>query len=80
MIQTASYFDATEKSGYSDLKVMSSSAGWYVGTSFRNTEIPGMVFDEPGSRDTDYFATEAEAADFLKRLGAGEDLPIRLMP
>lgn len=80
MIQHAAYLDKAEKSGYSELKVMRSAAGWYVGTTFRNTEIPGMVFDEPGSRDTGYFATEAEAAEYLRRLEAGESLPIRLMP
>lgn len=81
MIQTANYMDATEKSGYSELKVLKSAAGWYVGTTFWNTEdFPDMPFMEPGSRDSDYFATEAEADDFLQRLEAGEDLPIRLLP
>lgn len=81
MIQTASYLDEKEKSGYSDLKVLKSGAGWYIGTTFENSEdVPGVTFTEPGSRDTDYFATEDEAKDFLRRLEAGEDLPIRMLP
>lgn len=81
MIQSASYIDEEEKSKYSDLKVLKSGAGWYVGTTFSNSEdIPGTTFEEPGSRDSDYFATEQAATDFLKRLEAGEDLPIRLWP
>jgi hypothetical protein len=81
MIQTASYLDDKEKSGYSDLQVLKSAAGWYVGTTFWNTEdVPGVSFMEPGSRDSDYFASKEEAEDFLRRLEAGEDLEIRLLP
>ena len=46
---------------YSDLKVMHSAAGYYIGTSFTHTsgEYEGLI--EPGSRESEYFATEAEA-------------------
>jgi len=60
-----------EKEGYSDLQVLKSGAGWYVGTIYTGPD----GFLEPGSRDTDYFATEAEAAEYLKQLEAmGEDM------
>ena len=51
---------------YSDLRVLRSPAGWYIGTVVQET-------GEPGSRDTCYFANET-AADFalelLKRMRA----------
>lgn len=81
MISVANYLDAEEKSGYSDLQVLRSGAGWYVGTTFLNTkDVPGVTFLEPGSRDSDYFGTKEEAEDFLRRLEGGEDMPIRLRP
>lgn len=69
MVQNATYLP--EKTGYSDLQVMRSGGGWYVGTTYTDPK-DGLV--EPGSRDSDYFGTEAEAAKFLKMLeGVGDD-------
>jgi hypothetical protein len=48
---------------YSDLQVLKSAAGWYVGTIYNNS---GNL--EPGSRDTDYFATEKDARFVLELL------------
>lgn len=48
--------DANRQMNYSDLQVMKSSADWYVGTVYNSTYGP-----EPGSRDTDYYDTKAEA-------------------
>lgn len=45
------------KGTYSDLRVLRSAAGWYIGTVVQET-------GEPGSRDTCYFATEQDA-DFV---------------
>lgn len=53
-----------EEGQYSELKVLQSAAGYYVGTIY--TGIDGFV--EPGSRDSDYFATEREAEKFLKEI------------
>jgi hypothetical protein len=58
--------DEAERAKYSDLKIMKSPAGYYVGTTYNAAGREG--FDEPGSRDSDYFATEAEAQAFLSRL------------
>lgn len=52
-------------SGYSDLKVLKSNAGYYVGTQFTGGGIP---YPQPGSRDTGYFATEEEADDLLDKI------------
>lgn len=47
---------------YSDLKVLESAAGFYVGTTYANPE----GFTESGSRDSGYFAAADEARDFLE--------------
>ena len=44
--------------GYSELKVLMSAAGYYLGTTYQ-----GM----PGSRESGYFASEAEAEDALEK-------------
>ena len=46
---------------YSDLQVLQSPAGWYVGIMFHNND----GFDEPGSRESQYFDTEALAKQAL---------------
>lgn len=55
---------------YSELKVMKSAAGWYIGTTFTHNETsptPGMV--EAGSRESQYFETRERAEDALKAGG-----------
>lgn len=51
----------SDEGKYSDLMVLRSAAGWYVGTVF--THHGG--FQEPGSRESEYFATRQEAQDAL---------------
>lgn len=48
---------------YSDLQVLSSNAGYYVGTLYTEDGI-----EEPGSRDSGYFKLRKEAEDFLASL------------
>ncbi len=48
---------------YSDLQVLRSAAGYYVGTIYNNHTHP-----EPGSRDTGYFLSEDEAKYALQTL------------
>jgi hypothetical protein len=50
-----------DKSGYSELQVLRSAAGYYVGTL--HTDENGFV--EPGSRDSGYFGSREEAARYL---------------
>lgn len=69
MVTNASYIENADKGNYSELQVMQSGAGWYIGTIYTGAD----GFQEPGSRDSDYFATEAEAAEFLKGLEAAGD-------
>lgn len=56
------------ESCYSDLMVLKSAAGYYIGTTYthdENSPTPGLV--EPGSRDSfEYYATEAEAQHALE--------------
>ena len=49
---------ANDRKDYSDLQVLQSAAGWYIGTIYTH---PRLEFKEPGSRDSDYFPTEAKA-------------------
>lgn len=81
---TDDLFAATAVKGeYSDLRVLRSAAGFYVGTLFQEFDADGnIVFEEPGSRDTGYFATEELANAFLANMEDGEadEDNIRLFP
>lgn len=57
MVEKARWINRQEKDGYSDLKILHSNAGYYVGTIYKE-----ML---PGTRDSEYFKTEAEAKVFL---------------
>lgn len=46
---------------YSDMKVMKSGAGYYIGTTYSNPD----GFEEPGSRDSVYFGNYGEAENLL---------------
>jgi hypothetical protein len=64
MVEKAGYIPEEQKSGYSELKVLQSAAGYYVGTTYFNPDFGG--FEEPGSRDSGYYRTEGEAERALK--------------
>lgn len=71
------------KGEYSPLRVLRSAAGFYVGTIFQEFDAEGkVVFEEPGSRDTGYFATEELASAFLADMEDGDfdEDNIRLFP
>lgn len=60
--------------GYSDLQVLRSNAGFYVGTTFKERDENGReLYEAPGSRDSDYFATAEEAGAFLEEMEANEN-------
>lgn len=48
----------------SDLKVMQSNAGYYVGRDYTENSFPGMKM--PFSRESDYFATYEQAHNCLQ--------------
>lgn len=50
------------KDQYTELRVLKSAAGFYVGTLHIDPEFGA----EPGSRDSGYFSTEVEAAKYLQ--------------
>lgn len=62
MVESAAWNDAAEKALYTDLQVLKSPAGFYVGTIYNNLE----GYQEPGSRDSGYFDTHEEAEKFLR--------------
>ena len=61
MISNATFVE--DKSAYSELKVLRSAAGFYVGTTYSRDGV-----EEPGSRDSGYFATYDAAERFLNML------------
>jgi hypothetical protein len=52
---------------YSDLQILHSPSGYYIGTIYNDPD----GFQEPGSRDSDYFKTQGEAEKFLSLLEDG---------
>lgn len=75
MISIADYIAVEDKDRYSDMQVLKSGAGYYVGTIYSNPD----GYQEPGSRDSGYFATEGAAAAHLKAIEEG-DATTRLTP
>ena len=64
MITKAKYL--TNKSGYTDLMVCQSAAGYYIGTMWEEKNAAGEVlWQEPGSRDSDYYKTAEDAQKCL---------------
>lgn len=63
MVKNAGYIK--EKTGYSELQVLRSGAGYYIGTIYTD---PETGFREPGSRDSDYFSKRESAEKFLEEL------------
>lgn len=75
-VTQASYIPASDKDNYSDLHVMKSNAGWYIGTTYTDPETKEQ---EPGSRDSDYFLSKKEAEAYLKLIETGKAL-LRIHP
>ena len=75
MVETQDYI--TDKDRYSELQVLQSGAGYYVGTLYNNPD--GFV--EPGSRDSGYFPTRQAAQDYLDEIIDTDDVRgLRLDP
>ena len=62
MIEKAPYIE--DKGSYSELQVMHSNAGYYIGTIYTDPKYG----EEPGSRDSEYFKTEKDAQLFLEEI------------
>lgn len=72
----------SDKENYTDMMVLESNGAWYVGTlhTYFDEEL-GMHVIDPGTRDSDYFATEKEANDFLDLvLSTGDTSQLRDHP
>ena len=54
---------APEPANYSSLQILKSPAGYYLGTIYID---PDHMFEEPGSRDTNYFPTLDQAIRALE--------------
>ena len=73
-VENAASIAADQKRRYSDLQVLESPAGYYVGTTFDGDHGP-----EPGSRDSGYHPTREAAESSLQLIIAGKLQP-RLHP
>jgi len=61
-----SKYDECDQEGvYSELQVMRSAAGYYVGTDYSEFATGRTC---PGSRDSEYFKTREEAQEVLERM------------
>ena len=69
MIVNADYIPEDEKGNYSELTILQSHGGFYVGTIYRDPN--GHA--EPGSRDSAYFRTRIEAEKFLAEIEESGD-------
>ena len=80
-IEKAKHMTEKEKANHTDLQVLHSNAGWYVGTLYQEKDPVGnVIWTEPGSRDTDYFKSQDDAARYLRIMEQGFDLPVRKTP
>lgn len=62
-----------DSQNYSRLQILSTPAGWYLGTrycenGYESDQMTPKGGEEPGSRDTSYFSTRDEAAKLLEEL------------
>lgn len=68
MVRDLDCIKPEDKKNYSDLQVLESGAGFYIGTTYQHpedSEFPGMV--EPGSRDSyEYYRTKELAEEALR--------------
>lgn len=72
MVENADYL--TNKSGYTELQVLKSAAGYYIGTMYVERDEKGEItWQEPGSRDSDYFKTEEQAKAYLKTIESSSE-------
>lgn len=60
----APYLTDADKARYSDLKVLLSAAGFYVGTTYHDK----AGIEMPGTRDSGYFPTQEMAAHHLAKM------------
>ena len=58
-----------KKEYISEIQVMKSAAGYYVGHSYTD---PELGFPEPYDRKSDYFKSEAEAKKYLEEYKLAE--------
>ena len=76
MIEQGEFVKSEDKGKYSELQVLHSFAGYYLGTIY--TDKDG--FQEPGSRDSGYFPKREQAEAELKKLERGEPVQLRMRP
>ena len=71
-ITQADYIPEATRGNYTDMKVLRSGGGWYIGTMYEERDAQGnLTFQEPGSRDSEYFDTEEEADAELRSIVGG---------
>jgi len=58
----------------SQVKVMQSNAGYYIGQSCTTEFEDGYQLEEPYCRDSNYFATFNEASDYLAYISSDDEI------
>lgn len=70
-----------QRGNYSDLQVLKSNGGYYIGTLYYARGADGEIeSSEPGSRDSGYFSTEDAARIYLSTIESGLEMPLRTHP
>jgi len=69
MVMNSIDIPEVEKSRFSDLGVLRSAAGYYIGTTFCDASGDEL----PGSRDSTYFGTKESALKFLTDIEAMDE-------
>lgn len=67
----------SEAQYYSELQVLKSNTGFYVGTIYTD---PSTGITEPGTRDSDYFSAERRARAELDKFISGDLTWYRYLP
>lgn len=67
-----------EQKKYTDIQVLQSAAGFYLGTLYEERDDKGnLICQEPGSRDSGYYPTRAAAEADLEAVNAGQTWLLR---
>ena len=78
---TIATVEGAATSGYTDMQVLQSPAGFYIGTLYEERDSEGKIlWQEPGSRDSGYFLDRQTAEAELRQFEGGDLTHARFHP
>ena len=81
LISTNLTHESAVRGDYGPLEVLQSAAGFYIGTRWQEKDAQGrVVWEEPGSRDSGYFASREAAERELRQIEGGDLSCVRFEP